>query len=113
MTVCVPCSAALAFVVFGLIVVYHIVKVGRRRCSGHLCDRPSGVGRQRRSAVQTFEDIHRTPSRKSRGFESRGALYAMRRAVVGMVECAIISGIMMRMLVAHGGGGTGTDLQRW
>ena len=51
MTVCVPCSAALAFVVFGLVVVYHIVKVGRRRCSGHLCDRPSGVGRQRRSAV--------------------------------------------------------------
>lgn len=36
----------------------------------------------------------------------------MRRAVVGMLKCAIVSGIMMRMLVAHDGGGT-DDLLRW
>jgi hypothetical protein len=36
----------------------------------------------------------------------------MRGAVVGMLECAIVGGIMMRMLVAHDGGGT-NDLLRW
>jgi hypothetical protein len=36
----------------------------------------------------------------------------MRRAVVGMIECAVIGGIMMRMLVAHGGG-TENDLLGW
>ena len=108
----VPCSAALPFVVVSLVIIHHVVKIGRRRSSGHLGHWPAGAGRQRRFTVEALEDIHGTPSRKSRGFESRGPLYAMRRAVVGMLERAIISGIMMRMLVAHGGG-TVADLLRW
>jgi len=36
----------------------------------------------------------------------------MCRAIVGMVECAIVSGLMMRMLIAHDGG-TKIDLLRW
>jgi hypothetical protein len=74
---CVSCSAALPFVVFSLVIVDHVIEIGRCRCSGHLGDRPTGVVGQRRFAVKTLEDIHGTPSRKSRGLESRGSLYAM------------------------------------
>ena len=65
---CVSCSAALPFVVFGLVIVNHVVEVRRGRCSGHFGDRPTGVGRQRRFAVEALEDIHRAPSRNSSGF---------------------------------------------
>lgn len=64
----VSCSAALPFVVFGLVIVNHVVEVGRSRCSGHLGDRRSGVGRQWRFTVEALEDIHRAPSRNSSGF---------------------------------------------
>lgn len=75
---CVSCSAALPFVVFGLFIIDHVVEVGCRRCSGHLGDWSTGVGTwQRRFTVEALEDIHGTPSRKSRGFQSRGSLYAV------------------------------------
>ena len=95
MTMCVSCSAALPFVVFGSIIVEHIVKIGRCRCSGHLAHWSSGFGRQGRSGVEALEDIHRTPLLSSSGFLSRGSRYARRRAVVCMIECAVFSEVMV------------------
>lgn len=108
---CVSGSAALALVVFGLIVVDHAVEVGRCRCSGHLNDRPAKVGRQRRFAVQALEDIHGASSRQSGGFLSSRSQYAVHRAIIGVIERAIFSRVMMRVLVSHDGD-TEVDLLR-
>ena len=55
---CVSCSAALPFVVLGLVIIDHVVKIGRCRCPGHLGDWPGVVGRQRRFDVEALEQIH-------------------------------------------------------